>query len=240
VNVEGTRRCLELARSCGVQRFVHCSTVGVAIGPGSPPFDEDTPYHQHFDDKYERTKCEAEVVARSYASDQDDLSVVVVRPAQVYGPGDMSKLKLYKLVKRGVIVDPSQTWKHLIYVDDLCRALELASIHENAPSNVFIAASEHPTRLTELIDLVAEVLGVHRPRILIPAAPVTTLCAAVESVCDVMHVKPPIFRRSMDFFTRSMQFDTSRIRSVLGFETRTGLREGIRRTADWYRERGLI
>jgi nucleoside-diphosphate-sugar epimerase len=44
----------------------------------------------------------------------------------------------------------------------------------------------------------------------------------------------------VDFFTKSRAFDISRARSVLGYAPRVGLREGIGRTLQWYREHGWI
>jgi dihydroflavonol-4-reductase len=44
----------------------------------------------------------------------------------------------------------------------------------------------------------------------------------------------------VDFFTKSRAFDISRAREELGYAPAIGLREGIRRTLAWYRERSWI
>ena len=239
VNVEGVRNVLEAAKDCGVSRVVHCSTGGVAIGNGTPPYSEATPYSPPSWDKYETTKCEGEKVALDFHR-RTGYPVVVIRPAQVYGPGDKGKAKFYRMVKKGVIVDPGETLKHLIYIDDLCRAFELAGEKEEAIGEVFILAGRTPIALRDLIALVAHELGVPCPSIVLPALPVTWLCTTTEFVCNFARVKPILFRRSMDFFTRSVQFDASKAREILRFEERIGVPDGIAETARWYRQKGLV
>ena len=239
VNVDGTLRVMEAAIRCGVPRVVHCSTIGVATGAGSMPYSEKTPYSPPGWDKYETTKCDGEKVALSYHK-KNGLAVVVIRPAQVYGPGDRSKAKFYRMVKKGIIVNPGTTLKHLIFVEDLCRAFELAAVHEKAPGEIFIIGNQHAIPLKDLIELVALQLGVKPPTITIPATPVVWVCALVEWIAGALRMKPPIFRRSMDFFVKSVEFDVEKARRVLGFESRVDVREGIAQTAAWYEANGMI
>jgi nucleoside-diphosphate-sugar epimerase len=239
VNVAGTEKVLMAAERCGAGRVVHCSTVGVATGNGTPPYSERTPYSPPAWDKYETTKCEGEKLALEYGK-KTGYPVVVIRPAQVYGSGDGSKVKFYRLVKKGIIVDPGNTMKHLIYVDDLCRAFEMALLRDDAEGEAFIIGGEKAIPLRELIRLAAEELRVPPPRIVLPAAPVTWVCAATEIVCGPLRIKPPLFRRSMDFFTKSVEFDVSKARERLGFASEVAVPEGVRRTVAWYLERGLV
>ena len=63
VNVDGTSHVLEGALSAGARRVVHCSTGGVHGHIEHPPADETAPYAPG--DVYQRTKLEAEELARS-------------------------------------------------------------------------------------------------------------------------------------------------------------------------------
>jgi nucleoside-diphosphate-sugar epimerase len=211
----------------------------VASGIGPPPYSETTPYSPPGNDKYETTKCEAERLALQF-SKTSGLPIVVIRPAQVYGPGDVRKAKFYRMVKKGVIVEPVRTMKHLVYVDDLCRAIELAIVAEEAAGQVFIIAEEKPIALNDLIGVVASELGVPIPKIRLPAMPITWLCSVTEAVCGFLHIKPPLYRRSMDFFTRSVYFDVSKAKKQLGFKAQTDVHTGVAKTATWYREEGLL
>ena len=53
-------------------------------------------------------------------------------------------------------------------------------------------------------------------------------------------IEPPIYRRRVDFFTKSRAFDISRARAEIGYAPQVGLRDGIRRTLAWYKERGWL
>ena len=52
--------------------------------------------------------------------------------------------------------------------------------------------------------------------------------------------QPPIFRRRVDIFVKDRAFDISKAKRELGFQPRVELEHGIRRTALWYKESGLL
>lgn len=238
VNVDGVQNVLEVARENSVGRVVHCSTVGVA-SDGVPPYSESAPYAPPEWDKYETTKCAGEKLARKFHSDTG-YPVVIIRPAQVYGPGDEGKIKFYRMVKKGVIVNPGKTLKHLIYVKDLCRAFELAATCERGFGEPMIIASPEPTPLTKLVSLVAKAINVDEPKIRIPALPITVLATVVEYVFNLIDKKPPIFRRSTHFFTKSVAFDAQNAKNYLGFSSETSTEQGVKNTAAWYAANGHI
>jgi nucleoside-diphosphate-sugar epimerase len=239
VNVEGTKHVMTAAERGGVGRVVYCSTSGVATGSGRLPYSEGTPYSPTHWDKYETTKCEGEKVAIDFHR-KTELPVVVIRPAQVYGPGDRSKAKFYRMVRRGIIVNPGNTLKHLIYIDDLCHAFEEALHNNDAVGETFIIGGPEPTPLTDLVMIAARELNVAPPKIKLPATPVTWLCAGTEMVCQTIKMKPPLFRRSMDFFTKSVAFDVTKAQTELGFRSRTDVPTGVSKTVRWLREHQLL
>ncbi len=238
VNVNGVRNLLEIAKKIKVKRVIHCSTIGVAVN-GQPPFSVDTPYCVSKWDKYESTKYEGEKLALDYYH-KEKLPLVIIRPAQVYGPGDRNKAKFYKMVKKGITINPEKTLKHLIYVEDLCRAFELSLSSEKAIGEIFIVADDKALPLKKLISIVAKELNTTIPKILIPALPITLLCALTEKVCDLINIKPIMHRRSMDFFTKSVEFNIDRTKSILGFSNKVDVLKGVHQTAEWYRKEGLL
>ncbi len=91
VNVEGTRRVVEAARSTGVRRLVHTSSI-VAVAASERPevLDEGAQWNLgRLAVPYVTTKREAEAIALEAAG--VSLNVVVVNPASVVGPGDFSR-----------------------------------------------------------------------------------------------------------------------------------------------------
>jgi nucleoside-diphosphate-sugar epimerase len=70
--------------------------------------------------------------------------------------------------------------------------------------------------------------------------PVWLAGALCELACVPLRVEPPLYRRRVEFFTKSRAFDASRAGRELGFAPRVDLAEGIHRTAVWYREQGML
>jgi dihydroflavonol-4-reductase len=239
VNVEGTRNALEAALDCKVRRFVHCSTGGVVAGGDHLPFSESSPYSTPSWNVYETTKHLAELTALDF-NKQHHLDLVVLRPAQPYGPGDTAKAKFYRLVKKGVIVDPQEVLKHPIYIDDLCQAFEMASTRPEASGEIFNIGAPRPILLHDLITVVARHLRVPYPRIILPVAPLTTAVSFLEAACNKFHLQPPVSRRNLEFFTKSIAFDVRKAVQRLGFTAGTDIHAGVKHTAAWYRATGML
>lgn len=238
VNVEATRHLLDAAEAAGVGRFVHCSTVGVQGEIEDPPAAEDDPVSPG--DHYQATKLEGERLARRRFG--GGLEGTVVRPVGIYGPGDTRFLKLFRAVDRGtfVMIGSGETLYHLTYVEDLVRGIRLAGRRPEAVGEVFTLGGPRYTTLRELVDLLADVLDRPRPRLRVPYAPVYWASVVCARVCRTLGVEPPLFPRRVEFFDLDRAFDITRAREKLGYEPRVDLETGLRRTAEWYRERGLL
>lgn len=237
VNIEGTRRLLEAATGRGVRRFVHCSTGGVHGHIERPPATEDAPLAPG--DIYQDTKLEGERVARS-AGEAGGIDVVVARPIGIYGPGDTRFLKLFRLAGGRVMLGAGTVFYHLTFVEDLVEGFRLCGMVPAAAGRTYLLAGRRYTTLRELVALVASELGTRPPRLTIPVWPVWLAGALCELACVPLRVEPPLYRRRVEFFTKSRAFDASRAGRELGFAPRVDLAEGIHRTAVWYREQGML
>ena len=102
-----------------------------------------------------------------------------------------------------------------------------------------LGGGEIPT-LAELVRATAEVAHVPPPRVRLPVGPVWLAGALCEVVCAPFGISPPLYRRRVDFFRKSRSFDIARARQELGYQPKVGLRDGIARTLEWYREQGWI
>lgn len=239
INVGITRNLLEAAARSGVERFVHCSTVGVHGDVTDPPADEGTAFAPA--DAYQRTKLEAELLALSYARDRG-LPVAVARPTAIYGPGDTRLLKMFKMVANGtfVMLGWRDIYYHMVYVDDLLQGLRLLASHPSAPGEVFILGGERYYRLKAIVDMIAQLQGVRPPWIRLPALPFQVAGSLCEAICVPLGVEPPIYRRRVDFFTKSRAFSIEKARRTLGYSPQVPLEVGLRRTLDWYIAQGHI
>ena len=239
VNATAVGEIVKRAAAAGVRRVVHCSTVGVHGDVERPPANEDAPLRPN--DIYQETKVEGERLARETGA-RERIEVTIVRPTGIYGPGDRRLLKLFRGVarRRWVTLGRGEIYYHLTYIDDLVDGFRLCGEHPAAANRTYILAGPEVTTLNELVRLVAAQAGVPAPRLHLPVWPFWTAGAVCEAICAPFRIEPPIFRRRVDFFTKSRAFDITRARVEIGFAPRVMLREGIRRTLDWYRAHGWL
>ena len=239
VNVQGTENLLQAALAAGVRRFVHCSTGGVHGHIERPPATEDAPLAPG--DVYQVTKLEAEQLARDTGT-RTGLEVVVARPIGIYGPGDTRFLKLFRGIarQRFPILGSGEVFYHLTYIDDLVAGFHLCGEVPDAAGRTYLLAGPSYTTLNELAAVIADEMRVSAPRWHLPVWPVWLAGALCEAVCIPLRIEPPLYRRRVEFFTKSRAFDTTRARTELGYSPKMDLRPGIHLTATWYREQGWL
>lgn len=118
--------------------------------------------------------------------------------------------------------------------------MRLAAEKTDADGEIYFIAGDKYITLNQYASLVAQELGVSKPRLHFPVAPVYGLSFLVEKFCVLLRVEPPLYRRRVDFFTQNHAFDISKARSQLGYEPKVSLEEGIHLTAEWYRTHGYL
>lgn len=240
VNVNGTKKLLEAAKRSGVKRFVHCSTVGVQGEIKNPPAKEEDPYGPG--DYYQESKLEGEKLALDFFL-KENLPGTVVRPVGIYGPGDMRFLKLFKFINNGKfrMIGNGKVLYHLTFVEDLAEGIALAGEKEEGLGKIFTIGGEEYLTLSELVNKIASALNKPVPnKISIPVWPVWFGGLLCEMVCKPFGITPPIYRRRVDFFIKDRAFDISKAKRLLGYQPKVSLDEGLKITADWYKEKRLL
>lgn len=238
VNVGGTRHVLDAADRCGVQRVVHCSTVGVHGDIQHVPADETAPFAPG--DIYQETKLEGELLATQ--AFQEGLGGCVFRPVGIYGPGDLRFLKLFKTIHTGRfrMFGSGAVLYHLTFIDDLVDGIIRCGEVPAAQGQTYILAGPRYTSISELADRVAEAVGRSRPKGRLPMWPLKIAATLCETACKPLGIEPPIHHRRLDFFVKDRAFNSEKARRELGYEPAVDLPEGLKRTADWYFEQGLL
>jgi len=141
VHVKSTELLAKAAlRSSSFQRFIHVSTMGVHGHIENPPGNEESPFSPG--DTYQRTKAQAELWFRDFAS-KHNLPHTVIRPTAIYGPGDRRLLKIFRMATFPVfpILGYGKCLYHLIHVEDLTEAMLVAASHPAALSEAFIVGN---------------------------------------------------------------------------------------------------
>ncbi len=239
VNVEGTRALLDYSVTYGIKRFIHCSTVGVHGNVENPPGDESSPFHPG--DIYQRMKVEGELLVQRYLN-EGKLHGIVIRPAMIYGPHDGRTRKIFSMVANRVFfyVGAGDKQVHFIDVRDLARAFRQAFERMDLTAKTYIIAGREAMPLREFVRRVALILDVPEPWIHIPVRPMQMLGSICEAICTPLRIQPPLYRRRVDFYTKSRHFDTRRARDELGFEPEKDSLDELVDIINSYIEEGVI
>ena len=219
-NVFGTLNYLEAARHNGVGRFVFASSGGTVIGEVEPPIHEEMAPHPAA--PYGASKLAGEGYCSAYFQ-TFGVQSVALRFGNVYGPLSGHKNSVVaRFIKRAtdgevleIYGDGAQT-RDYIFIGDLIRAVKLAATTDGVGGETFQIATNAETTVRELTDK------------LLPA-----LSAAGVKDVEVRNAED-LGRRGV-----SRNFaDTSKARSLLGWQAEMDLDEGLRRTVEWFMQTG--
>lgn len=240
VNVEGTRNMLEAAAEAEVSRFVHLSSIGV-YGVSPRRGTRETDPHQPSGDPYCDTKIEAEQLALRFAKEVK-LSVVIIRPANVYGPhSSFWTVALLRMIKAGKVklIDGGSGMSNHVYIDNLIDAILLAARAELDPGEEFIISDGVDTNWKEFLGYYTRMLGQDPlPSIARSRAWLTGLL--LEAVAQLTGKPPGLSRRAVSYWTQSGTYKITKARALLGYTPRISLEEGMLRSEEWLRENGHI
>jgi dTDP-glucose 4,6-dehydratase len=153
-NLEGTVVMLAAAANAGVERFVHISTDEV-YGPtleGAFREDEKLPGDGQATSPYAKSKSLADDLARSF---RGDLGVVVVRPANCFGPWQHPEKAFPRWIVRALTGRPLLVWgdglyvRQWLYAEDLAEAINLV-LRSDTPAGVYNIGPRHHPEITNL------------------------------------------------------------------------------------------
>jgi nucleoside-diphosphate-sugar epimerase len=168
---------------------------------------------------------------------------VILRPSAVYGPRDSDFLQLFKAVRAGVLprFGGGQQPLSLVFVNDLAAATVAALAHPAASGRTFNVASPEVVTAAGLSQVMADTLGTRVWPLPLPAWGLWPICV-MQEVWSGLRGQPGILSRQKYREARAAGWvcDVRRLRDELGFECRTGVREGIARTLGWYRQNGWL
>ena len=133
-----------------------------------------------------------------------------------------------------------KTFYHPLYIDNLVSALLLAMDESRGNGEAYLIADEEYVGIEKLVKKVAKSLQVD---VKTPHFPITPLIVAghiCEFVCKPFKITPPIFPRRVDWYRQNRAFKIEKAKRDLGYVPEVSLEEGLKRTAAWYRQEGLL
>jgi len=206
VNVMGTLSVLEACRRMGVPLVVQSSDKAYGARARAREADPLEPVGV-----YGASKACADIAARVYAEEYG-LPVTVVRPSNVYGPGDVGRRIIPNTIKRCLRGERPVVYRNFPGVREYTYAEDLARAYD------YILPRVGELRVVNVGS--GEVRGQE------------------EVVMEVLKHFPGLEPEYVDYSGREIpaqSLDSSLIRS-LGWRPRVGFEEGVELTVEWWRE----
>ncbi|MGA8849128.1 MAG: NAD-dependent epimerase/dehydratase family protein [Dehalococcoidia bacterium] len=223
-NIVMNAQMLEAAYFAKVKKFVWLSSNAAYPPSGNRPVKEEEmfngdPYEAYFGVGW--MKRYTEVLCRLYSEKlKNPMPTIVLRPSNIYGPYDDFEFEtshvMAALIRRVVERhNPIEVWgtgddiRDWIYIDDFIEAMILAAekISSCNPINIGLGKGYS---IKQALQIILEVDGYTEAKIKFnPSKPSTIPVRLI---------------------------DTTKAETILGFKARTELREGIRKTIEWYRK----
>jgi UDP-glucuronate 4-epimerase len=213
-NLEGFLNILEACRHARVPRLVYASSSSVYGGNTKLPFSESDPV-DHPISLYAATKKANELMAHTYTH-LYGLQTVGLRFFTVYGPWGRPDMAMWMFTRDMLAGKTIPVFNHgkmrrdFTYIDDIVQGVIQSLLTPDlAPYEVFNLGNHRSENLMEMIQILAQTVGVEPKMELLPMQ-----AGDVEATYA----------------------DIALARRKLGFEPSTPIREGIPRFVKWYRE----
>jgi nucleoside-diphosphate-sugar epimerase len=231
VNVEGTRSLLEACSRNGhrIRRFLHMSSIA-AVGAKSQNalMTENDPARP--DSVYGKSKLRAEMEVLRYVH---EFPVVILRPAFIYGPGDIRGLNSLKLLSEQdeLISFRIIETASLCYVSDLVSACLSALAKPVSSGEIFNISDPKVYTWKQIHDILGRVISEFYPE----TADYNFIFK--RSFDENLDIPGDIGLRSPQRKYWGCSIDKAQ--KLLGFAPRYTLLGGARETIRWYREHNL-
>ena len=215
-NVSGTLNILQAALDNDVQRLIHTSTSEVYGTAQYVPIDEKHPLQPQ--SPYSATKIAADAMAASFHH-SFNLPLVIARPFNTYGPRQSARAVIPTIITQilsgnnPINVGSLRPTRDFNYVEDTCSGLIALAECQGAIGETINIGSNHEISIGALLDTITNLMQ-----------------AEIEVRTDEDRIRPPASE------VERLWCDNSKIHELTNFTPKTGLREGLRRTIDWFRQ----
>ena len=221
INIKGTAVVLEACRKKNPEAVVVRSGTRGQYGPAVHlPVSEETPSDPR--GIYEISQLSAEMICRTYTRIHG-IRTVPLRLTNIYGPRSQMRHSQFGVVNwflrlalegRPIpIFGSGKILRDFLYVEDCVEALLLAAAEPKAVGEILNVGHDRPSTFLEVAEILQEI---------VPG----TRIEFTEFTPERRAQEPG------DFVS-----DIAKIRRLVGWEPKVGLREGLARTAEFYRER---
>lgn len=221
-NVTGTANMIAAARAGGAARFVFVSSLS-AREPGLS--------------EYGASKARAEALVRDCGLDW-----TIVRPPAVYGPGDKDMFELFRAAKFGVIPVPPEGHTSIIHVEDLARLLvALAAVNPVTKAQTYEPWDDNAFGYShkELAKMIGRAIG--REDVIAARLPPAMMRLGAQLDGFLRGNNAKLTEDRVGYMLHAdWVCDMKKAPPISLWQAVWGGDDGMKMTADWYREQGWL
>ena len=206
-NVEAFKNLLNFAAENDIKKVIYASSAAT-YGNGPVPNVETQPTHP--ENVYGFSKVIMDNVARQFAEDNNDMTIIGLRYFNVYGPGEYFKGKMASMVyqlynqmkagKRPRVFKYGEQQRDFVYVKDIVK-INLCALNNGKETGVYNAATGVPRDYNAIIACLNKELGTK--------------------------LEPEYIDNPYPFFQLKTQADMTLAKEKLGYEPDYSLEAGI-------------
>jgi nucleoside-diphosphate-sugar epimerase len=241
-NVHGVRNVLAAATRAGVSKFIHLSTTDIYGASGSPAVESEKPAPRGF--PYVDSKIEGEALVWNHHRTVG-LPVCIIRPARVYGP--RCQLFVVQIIdalrkRRMVMIDEGRCVAGLTYVGNLVDAIILAADSAASVGQAYNVTDDSKVTWRQYVDALADLTEVPRATRSYSHDYAYALASFWEGYYHLLGrtQRPLLTRLLVELMGTDQDFPIDKARRELGYRPRVSFEEGVRYTADWLRQEGIL
>jgi nucleoside-diphosphate-sugar epimerase len=183
---------------------------------------------------YGKSKLEAE---RRLSNLQNEIEIILLRPAGVYGPRDTDLLTLFQLANYGFLTVPATSGRlQPVHGRDVAEAV-LAIIQSKAQIGPFEIAEANTYSWQDMASTLEVAMNKKLRVIKVPREVFLAAGYASETFSRFFNQAPKLDRRrakSLAYYTYTC--DTQPFKKAFGWQARISLQEGLKETAAWYKQ----
>lgn len=206
-NVEAFKNVLTFAAENEIKKVIYASSAAT-YGNGPVPNVETQPTHP--ENVYGFSKVIMDNVARQFAADNRDMTIIGLRYFNVYGPGEYFKGKMASMVfqlynqmregKRPRVFKNGEQQRDFVYVKDIVK-INMCALHNGKETGVYNAATGIPRDYNAIIACLNKEMG--------------------------LNLEPEYIDNPYPFFQLKTQADMTKSESKLGYTPDYTLEAGI-------------
>ncbi|MGZ5049775.1 MAG: NAD-dependent 4,6-dehydratase LegB [Methylobacter sp.] len=213
-NIKGTLNICQAALDNKVGRVVHTSTSEVYGTAQYVPIDEKHPLQPQ--SPYSASKIAADAMAMSFYN-AFGLPLTIARPFNTYGPRQSARAVIPTIItqiaggKKQIQLGDVTPTRDFNFVEDTCRGFIALAESDKTLGETVNIGSNSEISIGDTLNLIKDIMH-----------------SDVEFIVDEQRLRPEKSE------VNRLWCDNGKIKALTGFEPQVDLKEGLRRTVDWF------